>query len=257
MEEQGTARLSYKKMTNYIIDGNFSKFINLKEKLEPDLGMEVSFGKDDYLKEFKERHGYIDDLGNIWIYFPNDRSFHTSVSTIPWFTIVENEDGYVLAFCKRVASDAREIFTRGNVRDISINTIKKTTKEHEELYNDEELKYLNSATSVYTPQINEDDDFLKRIVKTLLINLRININRFTPQFKYKYTLTNLKTALQNKTKMSVKVFAMWMEMLHTDFTIIVRSDGSTNESNLKGFIIYNSRTNEVTYKEEIKGDDIL
>lgn len=246
--EKVKARLSYKKMTNFVIDGDLKDFIDL-ESYSLETGQTIKV--DSVKEELINRHGYVDENGRVWIYY-SERTLLNNTATIPWFTINDGE----LLTCKKILSDAGDIFIKENVRDLSLDTIKETTEENEELYNEDELKYLNAATSVYTPTINEEDDFLKKMVKTLLLILKININRFTPQFKYKYTLTNLKTALQNKTKMSVKVFAVWMELLHCNFTIIIRNDGTIDENTLDGYIVYNSKTNEIKHTKEIRGEDI-
>lgn len=242
-DEKCTARLSYRKMSNFIIDGELKDFISI-DKIDPgmsNIGITQT-------AELNNRHGYVDSSGRVWIYYENKRLRPLTGGTIPWFSI---KDGKLYS-CKKISMEALEIFKKENIRDISLDTIKEVTKEKEELYNVDELNYLNSATSVYTPTIKEKDDYLKKLVKTILLIMRININKYNAQFEYKYTLTNMKTALQGDTKMSVKIFSQWMELLKTDFKIVVNASDLDDPEHLDGYVVYDSKTNSI---EHIKEED--
>ena len=245
--EKCTARLAYKKMTNFIIEGDLKEFLSI-DVIEP--GMKSSDVK--IMNSLRDRHGYVDANGVVWIYYENKRIRPLSGGTIPWFSIIDGE----FYSTKKISKEAEEIFVKENVRDISLDSIKENTSENEELYNVDELNYLNSATSVYTPTINPEDDYLKKLVKNILLILKININKFNAQFQYKYTLTNMKTALQGKTKMSVKIFSQWMELLKCDFKIIVNAHDIDDGEHLDGYVIYNSRTNEIKHVDELREDDL-
>jgi hypothetical protein len=243
-DDINTKRLSYGKMKNYVILDLISNHVdidNIDGYSQKD-SVPVSI-KDNMI--FEHGKGYLDDFKNVWIYYdhiPNIKGI------IPWFNISDGK----LTFGCSPSADVKEAFSEKNVRDISIEKIIETTKENEDLYDEEELKFMNSATSSYTPDIDDEkDDFLKKCVKKILLVLNININKFTPQFKEKYTLSNLKTALQHSTKMSVKSFSMWMELLGCDFIIVIKKSPSINQSDgLKGSIIYDSETNTIKHIDD-------
>lgn len=226
----GNARLPWKKMKTFMVEGTIDS-------------------KNEKQSKFKDGKGYLGKDGQVWIYYDTPPK---TTGTIPWFSMVDGK----LVFAKDVIDEVLDEFNEKNIRDISLETIEKETKENEELYNEEELKFLNAATSVYTPEIKEEDDFLKKVVKKLLLVLQININRFAPTFQYKYELTNMRTALQNQTKTSTKVFSKWMELLNSDFTIIVKTKDGADPS-MDGFIVYNSKDNSIRYVDEIHKDDII
>ena len=245
--EKCTARLAYKKMTNFIIDGDLKDFISI-DTIEP--GMKTEDVK--MVQDLHDRHGYVDANGIVWIFYENKRIRPLSGGTIPWFSFIDG----VFYTTKKISKEAEEIFVKENVKDISLDSIKENTSENEELYNVDELNYLNSATSIYTPTINPEDDYLKKLVKYILLILKININKFNAQFQYKYTLTNMKTALQGKTKMSVKIFSQWMELLKSDFMIIVKAHDVNDGEHLDGYVIYDSKTNEIKHVDTLHEEDL-
>lgn len=253
----GNVRLPWKKLRSFEVEGDIGvalpvNEINTSADIVYDEKMKnVVHIKSDDLKrrKFKDGVGYRDACGQVWIYY--DCPPYNSI-TIPWFSKCDDGIIYLSYVPEEILSD----FHEDKIRDISLERIEKDTKENEELYNEEELKFLNAATSVYKPEIKEEDDFLKKVVKKLLLKLEININRFAPKFQEKYELTNMRTALQNKTKTSTKVFSKWMELLNSNFTLIVKTKDDADPK-MKGYIIYNSKDNSIKYVDELHRDDIL
>lgn len=188
---------------------------------------------------FTHGKGYIAEDESIWIWCdakPMNRNAY------PYFWYNEEED-------KLEFSDPPELMRAAynveNMKDISLVNIIETTKENEELFNEEEINDLNAAAAFYIPIINEGDDFLKRIVKTAIIEKGVDINKLKSKTDEKYMLPNMKAALQNKTKMSVIYFLCWMNLLGCDFEIEVFDNGTDKRDNLKVPIIYQSYSDNI------------
>ena len=87
--------------------------------------------------------------------------------------------------------------------------------------------------------------FLKKIVKQLIISKKIDINRLKHKLPEKYGLTNMKSALIGKTKMSINNFNMWFELLGATYEITVTDNGTDTQNPLIGQIRYSSDTNRL------------
>ena len=104
---------------------------------------------------------------------------------------------------------------------------------------------MNSSTATFAPVINEDDDGLKKLVKKLIAAKGRNINTLKAQTTEKYTLPNIKAALMGPTKMSIKNFNTWMELLGAGYEVRVYDPGVDTQFPLKHDIVYSSYTDKV------------
>jgi hypothetical protein len=143
-----------------------------------------------------------------------------------------------------------EAFTVEKMYDLSINSIVDRTRGDEVLYNDEAIRDMNAATSVFVPIINDDDDPLKKIIKQVIISKQIDINRLKHRMPKKYGLTNIKSALIGTTKMSIQNFCIWCELLGIDFTVSVNDNGNDPINPLFKDVVYTSRNNKLSNGED-------
>lgn len=166
---------------------------------------------------FVDNRGYVDkDTEKVYVYNPKNKH-------VPY--IIVSDDGEVT----KVDTDLKiydEYFKLSNSYENSIYTILSTTPKDAVLYDEEALADMNAATSVFVPEIRPDDDPLKKIIKSAIINKGIDINRLKCKLPEKYALTNLKSALIGKTKMSISVFQTWCGLLELDFTFTVSDNGN-------------------------------
>ena len=120
----------------------------------------------------------------------------------------------------------------------------------EKLYSEEAINDMNMATSVFIPIINEEDDFLKKIVKQAIIEKKTDINRLKSCMSKKHGLSNMRTALVGKTRMSVTNFMQWAELLGFNFELTVTDNGRDTISPLKDSLTYSNTTDTVSKTEE-------
>ena len=134
----------------------------------------------------------------------------------------------------------KEIFHKEYLYKLDMTGIINNTNENEELYNEEALADMNAATSVFVPIINENDDPLKKLIKQAIIDKKIDINRLKHKMPQKYGLTNMKSALIGKTKMSISNFNIWCELLGISYYIELGNNGTDDINPLPHPISFSS-----------------
>lgn len=117
-----------------------------------------------------------------------------------------------------------------NVDDVSPDAIfKDIQRRREEFYSAEDIEEMNNNANMFTPTIQPDDDFLKKIIKQAIIDKGINLNSkiYKEACSNKWILNNLKSSLTKKKKqMSIKYFKIWCELLNLDFIATVQDNGN-------------------------------
>ena len=81
---------------------------------------------------------------------------------------------------------------------------------------------------IFAPKIRDTDDILKRIIKTVLQNMKLNIKSLRPKFNNDYDLNNLKSQLVKEGAMSSKYFVRWCEILDIQIETIIRNRPGSN-----------------------------
>jgi hypothetical protein len=72
---------------------------------------------------------------------------------------------------------------------------------------------------IFAPPINDEDNILVRIVKSILKQEQINIKILQPRFKDAMEMNNAKRSLRIHTKMSIERFERWMEVLGYEWDV--------------------------------------
>jgi len=184
--------------------------------------------------------GYIDkSTDQIWIYSGSGKPKNANAYPFFWF----NSDGEI------EFSDPPELllkaFNSENLQDLSLVNIIETTVPGEKLLDENAILDMNSAAAVFTPIFYESDDFLKKTVKTTILEKGIDINRLKSKTEEKYTVLNMASALKNATKMSGKYFLTWMELLGCDFQLIISNKDDETTDRLKYQLVYDSAKDKV------------
>ena len=217
----------------------FPQYISTNERTVSVVGMLCKDETEEAVNaKYQHGKGYIDEDEQIWI-FSNEKPKNKNEYPYFWF-----EDG------EKKFSDPPEIIKKAycvsNMVDMNLVNIIEKTEPGEQLFNEKEITDMNAAAAVYVPIINESDDFLKKIVKTTIIQKGVDLNKLKSKTDEKYILPNMKAALQNKTKMSVVYFCCWMNLLGCDFDITIQDNGEDERDPLKTPISYSSYTNKIT-----------
>lgn len=145
-----------------------------------------------------------------------------------------------------------DVYNASKLKDMSIGIIVDNTKEGEELYSEQAINDMNSAAEVYVPTYKDTDDFLKKLIKTAIVEKGVDIARLKYKMPEKYILPNMKAALNGDTKMSVLYFITWAELLGLDFMVVLNDNGSDPIDPLKQSLIYDSTKDRVLRESEMK-----
>ena len=122
----------------------------------------------------------------------------------------------------------KEKYSADRIYSLSLETIANQTSDHEELYNEMALNDLNASVSKFVPVIKDEDDFLKKLVKNVIIYKGIDTKVLQHKLAKRYELTNLISSLSGTTKMSVLNFSLWCELLEVKFTVNLYSESDTD-----------------------------
>ncbi len=143
-------------------------------------------------------------------------------------------------FVKEYSSDKdKKTFSIDNVKNLSVEEMRGGLNK-DNFINEEYVDFVRNNSDVFTIELSDDDDFLKRIVKTAINSKGISLNDYKNKFNKSYELNNMKSALLKDTKMSVTSFNQWCEILDLKYTITVEDNGKKSSSPLKEIItIYN------------------
>ena len=84
-----------------------------------------------------------------------------------------------------------------------------------------EVFIMPESSKAYCPEITEDDDILKRLMKKIIIDKGIDIDRFKTRFIDKNALFNFKQVLKGTNRLSMLLFDRGIEAFNLKYTIIV------------------------------------
>lgn len=91
----------------------------------------------------------------------------------------------------------------------------------EEFGDDEAVEEALLNGDVMKPVIKDSDDFLKFIVKKVILEKGVSTSQYKKKFPKSHEFPNLKQGLEKDTKMSIVNFKRWAELLGFDWEITV------------------------------------
>lgn len=190
--------------------------------------------------------GYVEkETGTIWICkkdIPKKIEF-------PVFIILEDDNTFKLRKEFNGKNDILEKFNIKSLEDLSTEKIISNSSENDVLYDEAALHDMNSSNGLFIPTIESKDDFLKKIVKSVIISKEIDVKRLQHRFPEKHGLPNLISALKGKTKMSTTNFLMWAELLGINFNISVTDNGSDEINPLSKDLTYVNIGDKIVIEE--------
>lgn len=190
------------------------------------------------------KRGYINP-SNDTVYMaiaPEDMEFSNSIR-VPIF--YRDNSGSVM-FRDAETNYIQEQFHKSNIQTSSFKKISESIDDRPIYTEDEEIT-ISGSGRIFTPTISDGDDFLKKIVKTLLQWKKIDLRILQKDLPTKYTLTNMKAALVKGTKMTTGNFVPWMNLLHISFKMELFDEqtGRVIGEAIPGGFLYDSRTDSI------------
>lgn len=135
-------------------------------------------------------------------------------------------------------------YSAENIREISVDAIfNDVNKNIEKFVTPEDVEIYNNNSEANLPIIEDEDDFLTRVVKSVIISKNVNLKNYAEISDIeKYTLGNMISSLKKSgQKMSVLNFLRWAEVLNFDFQLILTDNGKDRISPLKEDVVYDSK----------------
>jgi hypothetical protein len=118
----------------------------------------------------------------------------------------------------------------------------------------EDIDIVNNNANVFTPVIHPDDDFLKIIIKKVILDKKINLKNYAHKFKDDSMMTNMKSSLGKSTKMTVSYFKIWCEVLGINWDMTISDNGTDKDAPLMNEIQVNIDNYNVI--EDVINNDI-
>ena len=135
----------------------------------------------------------------------------------------------------------RDVYSEKNIVTMDVDQIISTILTSSESFQQpEDIEIIKSNSELFIPTIKDTDDFLKMLVKMIIIEKKINIRNYKGHFANEYALNNMKSGLKRETKMTVTNFKAWCEILGVKWTITVSDNGTDTISPLENDITIDS-----------------
>ena len=183
-----------------------------------------------YEEELTKDVGYLKD-GYVYIYrgdISKKRKYKSGL-----FTNDKNDYMFFLD------DSEKELFAFDKIKDDSIVSIIRRANNINPKIQHKIMKDINKSTDIYVPELDENDDFLKHLVKLMLIEKKISLKDYKDKFKKTHDITNIKASLDTKTSpdgkrgaLTINNLLKWVDLLDMDILIEFKdSKNSVDPSN--------------------------
>lgn len=203
--------------------------------------------------DFEDGKGYVDsNTNNIWIFKSKKPKKDENKYPYMWIT----DDG-VTHFSHYPIDNG--IFHANKLISINTNDIIENAINNDDtspVFDDSIINDLNAGSEEFHPVLYDKDDFLKKLIKTVLNTVSISLNKYKSKVRQKYMISNMKSALMTKTKMSTQYFNAWVEMLGLKMTVIIESIDDA-EDKIPEPLVYLSERDNVFKLSELDNSDEL
>ena len=203
--------------------------------------------------DFEDGKGYVDlNTNNIWIFKSKIPKKDENKYPYMWIT----DDG-VTHFSHYPIDNG--IFHADKLISVNTNEIIENVINNDNtspVFDDSIINDLNAGSEEFHPVLYDKDDFLKKLIKTVLNTVSISLNKYKSKVRQKYMISNMKSALMTKTKMSTQYFNAWVEMLGLKMTVIIESNDDA-EDKIPEPLVYLSERDNVFKLSELDNADEL
>lgn len=216
----------------------------------------------DYNAELTKNTGYLKD-GYVYIYrgdISKQKRFKSGLFT-------DKKGNKLFA----MSEDEKEKYAFENVKDDSIHSIVEQAKKINPKIKRKIMKEINKSSDIYVPELDENDDFLKHLVKLMLLEKKISLKDYKDKFKKSHDITNIKASLDTKTSsdgkrgsLTINNLLKWLEILEMDIEVIFKDSRTSEDPCFKifkydaenGYEIINEEGYEGTEEDDDDYDDI-
>lgn len=162
----------------------------------------------------------------------------------PGFYGYKEEDGRIKIITVLPEKEDEKNYSTNKIINFELDKILERINE-DDFISPEEVERINMNSDFRHFDILPEDDFLKKIVKSVINTKKVNLKIYANRLPERHHLGNMISSLSNKTKMSVTYFNLWSEILGFDFDIIAKDNGTDNIVPLDKDIVYSNVTNDI------------
>lgn len=202
--------------------------------------------------DFEDGKGYVNTGTNqVWIFKSKKPTKDVNKYPYMWVT-----DGGITEFSRYPDTG---IFNADNIVSVDTNEIIEATVNSQNVspaFDDSIINDLNAGSEEFHPVLYDKDDFLKKLIKTVLNTVSISLNKYKSRVKQKYMISNMKSALMTKTKMSTQYFNAWVEMLGLKMTVIIESTDDADDKIPEPLVYLSERDNVFKLSELDNADEL-
>ena len=175
----------------------------------------------DTSKEYEKGYGYLHG-DYVYIYRGRKSTLENAKLKPGSVYIFNNEKIWI-----KPTEELAEIYHKSKIKMYDSAMIFQAIQENAR--KEEPPAVLETSQNAFIPTIYDDDDILKRIIKEVLVDKKIEI-RASKKYRNNYDITNLKSGIQKMTPLSIKYFTKWIEILGLEVEITCKyTDNQGNE----------------------------
>lgn len=201
-----------------------------------------------YEEQLKIDVGYLKD-GYVYIYRGNiskKRKYKSGLFT-------DNKGNYIFY----IDDEDKDKYSFDKIKDDSIHAIIRDANNISPKLQKKIMKDINKSTDIYIPELDENDDFLKHLVKLMILEKRICLKDYKDRFKKVHDITNIKASLDTKTSpdgkrgaLTVNNMLKWTDILDMDIMVQFRDNKHSDEPTGKIFKYDSTSGYEIIDAEE-------
>ena len=200
----------------------------------------VGFFEDFKRKELKVEHAYIFN-DKVFVYY---KKAPEQVSDVPVIVLTKDDEIVTLNDINGEGIEVDEVLNS------KFASICNATDEDMDFTKNVETAPQASSTAIYVPVINESDDFLKKLIKSVFLIKQVPTTRYRKKITKAYQFSNIFQALNNITKTSTTMWQTWMELLGMDYIVILKDARlEADEPTIDRYLVYKSRNDTITAVE--------
>lgn len=133
------------------------------------------------------------------------------------YTDVDNKDKHIIV---SIPKRLEHCYDESKIIELDVDEIIKKINT-EDFADDEAVEEALLNGDMMKPVIKDTDDFLKYIVKRVILEKGVSTSQYKKKFPKSHEFPNLKQGLEKDTKMSIVNFKRWAELLGFDWCITV------------------------------------
>lgn len=196
----------------------------------------------DELKEYEYGNAYIDP--STFLFYVYKGNYVKGVTELLPGYIYKDEAGNFFRVEPKTPEEKEACHLNGKLADMNTTEIIHILKSQDEC-----IVNFQDSCKAFIPPITNEDDILKRAIKTVLMEKNIDIDRYKDRFPDKNALFNFKSVVKGDSKVSMLLFERACNAFNLKYTIVL--DEIKNPETDEPSLVVGSKLNEpVTVSSE-------